>query len=125
MKKLSILLAGVCLTAALYGAGTIYGQNKTNTAKQSEDKVTTNKYQGVTIKAKGKVTKQQVKQLKKNIPAKMKETSSSGKQKKPNRGGEEMLIPDLIIQLITVVIGVALYAAIFKIVKNVIHKIIH
>ena len=34
MKKLSILLAGVCLTAALYGAGTIYGQNKTNTAKQ-------------------------------------------------------------------------------------------
>lgn len=53
MKKLSILLAGVCLTAALYGAGTIYGQNKTNTAKQSEDK------------AKGKVTKQQVKQLKK------------------------------------------------------------
>ena len=28
-----------------------------------------------------------------------------------------MLIPDLIIQLITVVIGVALYAAIFKIVK--------
>ena len=60
MKKLSILLAGVCLTAALYGAGTIYGQNKTNTAKQSEDKVTTNKYQGVTIKdkAKGKVTKQ-------------------------------------------------------------------
>ena len=65
MKKLSILLAGVCLTAALYGAGTIYGQIKTNTAKQSEDKVTTNKYQGVTIKAKGKVTKQQVKQLKK------------------------------------------------------------
>ena len=65
MKKLSILLVGVCLTAALYGAGTIYGQNKTNTAKQSEDKVTTNKYQGVTIKAKGKVTKQQVKQLKK------------------------------------------------------------
>ena len=37
MKKLSILLAGVCLTAALYGAGTIYGQNKTNTAKQSEE----------------------------------------------------------------------------------------
>ena len=65
MKKLSILLAGVCLTAALYGAGTIYGQNKTNTAKQSEDKVTTNKYQGVTIKAKGKVTKQQVRELKK------------------------------------------------------------
>lgn len=65
MKKLSILLAGVCLTAALYGAGTIYGQNKTNTAKQSEDKVTTNKYQGVTIKDKAKVTKQQVKQLKK------------------------------------------------------------
>ena len=61
MKKLSILLAGVCLTAALYSAGTTYGQNKTNTAKQSEDKVTTNKYQGVTIKdkAKGKVTKQQ------------------------------------------------------------------
>ena len=65
MKKLSILLAGVCLTAALYSVGTTYGQNKTNTAKQSEDKVTTNKYQGVTIKAKGKVTKQQVKQLKK------------------------------------------------------------
>ena len=36
-----------------------------------------------------------------------------------------MLIPDLIIQLITVVIGVMLYAAIFKIVKNVIHKIRH
>ena len=59
-KKLSILVAGACLAAALYGAGTIYGQNKTNAAKQSEDKVTTNKYQ-----AKGKVTKQQVKQLKK------------------------------------------------------------
>ena len=29
-----------------------------------------------------------------------------------------MLIPDLIIQMITVVIGVALYATIFKIVKN-------
>lgn len=29
MKKLSILLAGVCLTAALYSAGTTYGQNKT------------------------------------------------------------------------------------------------
>ena len=28
-----------------------------------------------------------------------------------------MLIPDLIIQMITVVIGVALYATIFKIVK--------
>lgn len=64
MKKLSILLAGVCLTAALYSAGTTYGQNKT-------------------------------------------------------------LIPDLIIQLITVVIGVVLYTAIFKIVKNVIRKIIH
>ena len=62
-KKLSILLAGVCLTAALYSAGTTYGQNKTNSAKQKEDTVTTNKYQGVTIKdkAKGKVTKQQVK----------------------------------------------------------------
>lgn len=36
-----------------------------------------------------------------------------------------MLIPDLIIQLITVGIGVVLYTAIFKIVKNVIHKIIH
>ena len=36
-----------------------------------------------------------------------------------------MLIPDLIIQMITVVIGVMLYAAIFKIVKNVIHKIRH
>ena len=49
MKKLSILLAGVCLTAALYSA------------------VTANKYQGVTIKdkAKGKVTKQQVRELKK------------------------------------------------------------
>lgn len=55
----------------------------------------------------------------------MKETSSSGKQKKLNRGGEEMLIPDLIIQLITVVIGVMLYAAIFKILKNIIYKIIH
>ncbi|MFR7384793.1 MAG: hypothetical protein ACLUTO_10680 [Anaerostipes sp.] len=68
-KKLSILVAGACLAAALYGAGTIYGQNKTNAAKQSEDKVTTNKYQGVTIKdkAKGKVTKQQVKQLKRTF----------------------------------------------------------
>ena len=67
MKKLSILLAGVCLTAALYSAGTTYGQNKTNSAKQKEDTVTTNKYQGVTIKdkAKGKVTKQQVRELKK------------------------------------------------------------
>ena len=36
-----------------------------------------------------------------------------------------MLIPDLIIQLITVVIGLVLYTAIFKIVKNVIYKIIH
>ena len=35
-KKLSILLAGVCLTAALYSAGTTYGQNKTNSAKQKE-----------------------------------------------------------------------------------------
>ena len=68
MKKLSILLAGVCLTAALYSAGTTYGQNKTNSAKQKEDTVTTNKYQGVTIKdkAKGKVTKQQVRELKKD-----------------------------------------------------------
>ena len=33
-----------------------------------------------------------------------------------------MLIPDLIIQLITVVIGVVLYTAIFKIVKNIAHK---
>ena len=69
MKKLSILLAGVCLTAALYSAGTTYGQNKTNSAKQKEDTVTTNKYQGVMIKdkakAKGKVTKQQVRELKK------------------------------------------------------------
>lgn len=68
-KKLSILLAGVCLTAALYiySAGTTYGQNKTNSTKQKEDTVTTNKYQGVTIKdkAKGKVTKQQVIELKK------------------------------------------------------------
>ena len=66
-KKLSILLAGVFLTAALYSAGTTYGQNKTNSAKQKEDTVTTNKYQGVTIKdkAKGKVTKQQVRELKK------------------------------------------------------------
>lgn len=57
----------VCLTAALYSAGTTYGQNKTNSAKQKEDTVTTNKYQGVTIKdkAKGKVTKQQVRELKK------------------------------------------------------------
>lgn len=37
MKKLSILLAGVCLTAALYGAGTIYGQNKTK-RRQSHNK---------------------------------------------------------------------------------------
>ena len=36
-----------------------------------------------------------------------------------------MLIPDLIIQLITVVIGVVLYTAIFKILKNMINKIIH
>ena len=64
-KKLSILLAGVCLTAALYSAGTTYGQNKTNSAKQKEDTVTINQYQGVTIKAKGKVTKQQVRELKK------------------------------------------------------------
>ena len=42
-KKLSILLAGVCLTAALYSAGTTYGQNKTNSAKQKEDTVTANK----------------------------------------------------------------------------------
>lgn len=34
MKKLSILLVGVCLTAALYGAGTIYGQNKAKTKSQ-------------------------------------------------------------------------------------------
>lgn len=42
-------------------------QNQTNSAKQKEDTVTTNKYQGVTIKdkAKGKVTKQQVRELKK------------------------------------------------------------
>ena len=60
MKKLSILLAGVCLTAVLYNAVTTYGQNKTNSAKQKEDTVTTNKYQGATIKdkAKGKVTNQ-------------------------------------------------------------------
>ena len=66
-KKLSILLAGVCLTAALYGAGTTYAKNKSNSAKQNDEMVTTNKYQGVTIKdkAKGKVTKQQVKELKK------------------------------------------------------------
>lgn len=85
-KKLSILLAGVCLTAALYSAGTTYGQNKTNSAKQKEDTVTTNKYQGVTIKDKGKVTKQQVRELKKNTPVKMRKTSLSGKQKKRNRG---------------------------------------
>lgn len=87
-KKLSILLAGVCLTAALYSAGTTYGQNKTNSAKQKEDTVTTNKYQGVTIKdkTKGKVTKQQVRELKKNTPVKMRKTSLSGKQKKRNRG---------------------------------------
>ena len=72
MKKLSILLAGVCLTAALYSVGTTYGQNKTNFAKQKEDTVTTNKYQGVTIKdkAKGKVTKQQVRELKKDAKQK-------------------------------------------------------
>lgn len=45
-KKLSILVVGACLAAALYGAGTIYGQNKTNAAKQSEDKVTTNQIEG-------------------------------------------------------------------------------
>ena len=84
MRKLPILLAGVCLTAALYSAGTTYGQNKTNSAKQKEDTVTTNKYQGVTIKdkAKGKVTKQQVRELKKNTPVKMRKISLSGKQKK-------------------------------------------
>lgn len=88
MRKLPILLAGVCLTAALYSAGTTYGQNKTNSAKQKEDTVTTNKYQGVTIKdkAKGKVTKQQVRELKKNTPVKMRKISLSGKQKKLNRG---------------------------------------
>lgn len=71
-KKLSILAAGACLVVALYGAGTAYGQNKTNTAKQKEDTVTTNKYQGVTIKdkAKGKVTKQQVRELKKEHSSK-------------------------------------------------------
>lgn len=36
-----------------------------------------------------------------------------------------MLIPDLIIQLITVVIGVALYAAIFKILKNIIMPMLY
>ena len=51
MKKLSILLAGVCLTAALYSVGTTYGQNKTNFAKQKEDTVTTNKYQGVNTRS--------------------------------------------------------------------------
>ena len=45
-KKLSLLVAGACLAAALYGAGTIYGQHKTNAAKQSEDKVTTNQIEG-------------------------------------------------------------------------------
>ena len=42
-------------------------KTKPTPQNRSEDKVTTNKYQGVTIKdkAKGKVTKQQVKQLKK------------------------------------------------------------
>ena len=123
MKKLSILLAGVCLTAALYSAGTTYGQNKTNSAKQKEDTVTTNKYQGVTIKdkAKGKVTKQQVRELKKEHSGKHHYLGS----RRSEIEGKEMLIPDLIIQLITVVIGVVLYTAIFKIVKNMIHKIIH
>ena len=127
MRKLPILLAGVCLTAALYSAGTTYGQNKTNSAKQKEDTVTTNKYQGVTIKdkAKGKVTKQQVKQLKKEHSGKDEGNIIIWEAEEAKQRGEEMLIPDLIIQLITVVIGVALYAAIFKIVKNVIHKIIH
>lgn len=41
-KKLSILLAGVCLTAALYSAGTTYGQNKQiprrNDQRQSQRK---------------------------------------------------------------------------------------
>ena len=120
-KELSILLAGVCLTAALYSAGTTYGQNKTNSAKQKEDTVTTNKYQGVTIKdkAKGKVTKQQVRELKKNTPVKMRKHHYLGSRRSEIEG-KEMLIPDLIIQLITVVIGVVLYTAIFKIVKNVI-----
>ena len=36
MRKLSILLAGVCLTAALYSAGTTYGQNKTNSNDQRQ-----------------------------------------------------------------------------------------
>ena len=54
-------------------------KNKTNTRKTKRSKVTTNKYQGVTIKdkAKGKVTKQQVKQLKKEHSGKDEETSSS------------------------------------------------
>ena len=40
--------------------------DKTKPTPQNKAKTkTTNKYQGVTIKAKGKVTKQQVKQLKK------------------------------------------------------------
>lgn len=67
-RKLSILAAWVCLAVALYGAGTAYGNSKTNSAKQKEGTVTTNKYQGVTIKdkAKGKVTKKQVRELKKD-----------------------------------------------------------
>ena len=92
MKKLSILLAGVCLTAALYSAGTTYGQNKTNSAKQKEDTVTTNKYQGVTIKdkAKGKVTKQQVRELKKEHSGKDEGNIIIWEQKKLNRGGSNV-----------------------------------
>ena len=41
-KKLSILLAGVCLTAALYSAGTTYGQNKTH-PRQAERRHSHNK----------------------------------------------------------------------------------
>ena len=67
MKKLSILLAGVCLTAALYSVGTTYGQNKTNFATQKEHTVTKNKYKGETIKEKAneKVTNQQDRKQKK------------------------------------------------------------
>ena len=38
MKKLSILLAGVYLTAALYGAGTIYGQTKPTPQNKAKTK---------------------------------------------------------------------------------------
>lgn len=43
MKKLSILLAGVCLTAALYGAGTINLWTKQNQHRKTKRRQSHNK----------------------------------------------------------------------------------